>query len=443
MPSLTEQVAQETWELMFRMLGISTGVVADTIAAGGEVTNLSKRALEELIDKIRKQNAANKEDELLEDGTMALVNLVKKIDKDNAQLMSLPIADEDVAIMKEQFKKQDITFAVWDVGFDDMQMFWFANTDQRKAELAVMQAQAERGLISDINPDIFFNNMLSDNVGTLSGLSNVELELFRFHAKRNGLLFTSVAENGLNTVVYNLETADKAKKTAADVLWDQVGSEGELIRKQIEYKITNRQAVNRAFLDGEREYYIVNASHPANYIHITARDFEYYKQSKKVYDVSRSTPSFMDRAIQAVNGFDNPVLLSKEEFALSNPEQLATLIKKAEQTAINNEVLQKAIDKQMAKRVLIEEKMQLDDENQGAFWLFDSSISYSEGSTNETIDNFDDEQRKVVQQLQSSAQRFSFNEIKVDERNLDTLIAKAEAQRDRGYRYAEEPERVM
>lgn len=443
MPSFSEQVAQETWELMFRMLGLSTGMVADTIAAGGEVTSLSKKALEELIEKIRKHNAENNLDALQADGTMALANLVKKIDKDGAQLMSLPIADEDVSLMKDQFKKQGITFAVWDVGFDDMQMFWFANTDQRKAELAVMQAQAERGLISDINPDMFFNNMVSDNIGTLSGLTNVELELFRFHAKRNGLLFTSIAENGLNTVVYNLETAEKAKKTATDVVWDQVGSEGALIRQQIEYKITNRQAVNRAFLDGEREYYIVNGTHPENYIHITSRDFQYYKQSKKVFDLPRSSVSFMDRAIQAVNGFDNPVLLSKEEFERSDSEQLKGLIKASEQRAINNEALQKAIDKQVAKRVLIEEKMALDDENQGGFWLFDSSISYSEGATNEAFEDLDDEQREVVQEVQNSAQRFTFNEIKADERNLDTLIAKAEAQRDRGYRYAEEPERVV
>lgn len=442
MASLTEQVAQESWELMFRLLGISAGTVADTIAAGGEASRLSRQALDELIDRIRKYNEENKI-EVQEDGTIALGDLVKKTERQKAKLMSLPVADEDVAILKEQFKKQNITFALWDVGFDDMQMFWFANTDNPKVEVAIMQAQAARGLISDINPDVFFNNMTSENIGTLSGLNNVELELFRFHAKRNGLIFTSVAENGSNTIIYTLDASQTVKHTASEVLWDQAGSEGEIIRKQIEYKISNRQTVNRAFLDGEREYYIVNSTNPENYIHITAKDFEYYKQSKKVFDVARSRVGFMDRAIQAVNGFDNPVLLDKETFERFTSEQLKSHIDAKAKTSMNNEVLEKAIEKQIQKRILIEEKMKLDDENQGGFWLFDSSISYSEASTSETLEDLDDDQKEMVQQLQTESHRFTFNEYKVDDKSLDSLISKAEAQRDKGYRYADEPERVV
>lgn len=443
MSSLSEQIAQETWEMMFRMLGISTGIAADVIAAGGETIDLTQKALENLIDQIRKKNEENKTGPINEDGTVALQDLMKKVSKDNAKLLSMPVADEDVSLLREQFKKQGMTFAIYDVGFDDIQLFLFADTESRKAELAVMQAQAERGLLSDINPDMFFSNLASENIGTISGLSNVELELFRYHAKHNGLMFTSIADNGANTIIFNLETSDVAKKTIADVLWDGVGDEGALIRTQIAHKISNRQAVNLAFIDGEREYYIVNGNHPENYIHITANDFEYYKKSQKVFDVSRSSAGFMDRAIQAVNGYETPVLISKEVFEHSNAEELAHHIELSVQNSMSNEILQKAIDKQMQKRILIEDKMALDDENQGSFWLFDDSISYSEGSTNETFNDLDDNQRETVQNLRAKAEQFVFNEYRADDRSLDNLIAKAEQQRNRGYRYADEPEQLI
>lgn len=443
MAALTDQVAQETWELMFRMLGISAGLVSDTIAAGGETVELSKKALEALIDKIRKSRAEANGPVLNEDGTVALQELIKKIDADKTGLLSLPVADEDVSLIKHHFKKQGLTFATMDVGFDDMQLFLFASSESRKAELAVMQAQAERGLLSDLNPNMFFDNMESKNIGTISGLNNVELELFRYHAKRNGLLFTSVAENGANTVVYDLDTVGKAKKTMSDVLWDITGEKGELVRTQVEHKISNRQAVNLAFLDGEREYYIVNGNQPENYIHITANDFEYYKKSKKVFDVSRSQVGFMDRAIQAVNGIDNPMLLSKDAFERSSDEELQTHISSFMKQSYDADLLQKAIDEQMDRRINIEEKMSLDDENQGAFWLFDDSISFSEGAGNEAINDLDDAQREMLIKLKESSKHLTINEYQADDKNLDTLIAKAEAQRDRGYRYADEPEQII
>ena len=159
MAMLSEQVAQETWETMFRMLGISTGIVADTIAAGGEAAELSRKAVEALIDHARKINEANKEGGINVDGTVALKDLLRKVDKKHDKLMSMPVAQEDVALLKEQIKKQGATFVAYDVGYDDIQLILFANSDSRKIELAIMQAQAERGLISDVNPDIFFNSL--------------------------------------------------------------------------------------------------------------------------------------------------------------------------------------------------------------------------------------------------------------------------------------------
>lgn len=440
MAALSEQIAQETWELMFRMLGISTGLVADVIAAGGETVELSHKALEALTDKIRNRN---KESFLNDDGTVALQGLMKKIEKDRATLLSLPVADEDVSLIKKNFKKQGITFATCDVGFDDIQLFMFADTDSRKAELAVMQSQSERGLISDLNPDLFFNNTENKDVGTISGLDNVELELFRYHAKQNGLIFTSVVDNGSNTIVYDLDYDLKAKKTISDVVWDGIGPGGELIRTQIEHKISNRQAVNIAFLDGEREHYIVNGDYPDNYIHITANDFEYYKHSKKIFDVSRSSVGFMDRAIQAVNEYDNPVLIHGDVFERSSAEDIKKQIESASNQAYNNEVLQEAISKQLAKRIRIEEKMGLDDENQEAFWLFDDSVTYSQGAGYESVNDMDDEQRELIASSRLSAKKFKFGEFKSNDKSLERLIFAAESQKNRGYRYIEEPDRSL
>lgn len=134
--------------------------------------------------------------------------------------------------------------------------------------------------------------------------------------------------------------------------------------------------------------------------------------------------------------------MSKEDFEQSTSEQLKAHIEAASKKAMNNEALKKAIKKQIDKRIRIEEKMALDDEGQGNFWLFDDSISYSEGSTNETFNDLDDDLREAMSKAKNEAQRFKFNEYQADDHNLDNLIAKAEEQRNRGYRYADEPEQI-
>lgn len=432
MPSIQEEVSSDVLDLLVKFLGSGSeflySMVGSTASLVRASTDFNKEMLATAINAIQKKDRKSSKDR---DELSILSSMKKKVEKGDT-LNNILVADEEVGELKRYFDKQGISYFVADNVKDDTNIFFYLNSDSQKARDAVALWQADKGLISELDPILFLDNLATSSIGTVLNVSDCDLELFRKQAVKEKLVFAScrISENQ-NMIIYNPEDKKELNSTLSSVAFAGAGEQGALIREQLEYKFKNRQAINIDMLDGEREFYVANGQNPQNYVHITANDFKYYKNSKEVLSVSRSSSGFMERAMQVINGLNPPIELSKEEFELVKPDGEADIEAiKAVVTAkaaqfISDDRLEDLLEEQNTKRELIELKMGLDDESQSSFWLFDDSISYSVGSGFEEID--DDNDALFTKEAKEKAKSFEIKEVSSDRRNIDVLIAEAKS----------------
>lgn len=429
MASIQEQVTSETWELILRFLGTGAELVYNVTHEGGIILrnggDFAKEMLVTLINENKKKAIDNN----------VVSKMLARANKGEG-LNNMLVAEEEVDSLKKYFEKQPMPFIVLDNNTDDSKIFLYMSGDSQKAINAVTLWQADKGLISEINPNLFIDDYSADEIGTVSGLNDVDLFLFRQYAIENNLVFSSIEiENKENLLLYKPSERKNVERVLGATIWATTyGDEGALIRKQISYKLQNRQAINISLLDAQREFYIVNGEVPENYIHVTANDFAYYKNSKEILRIDRSSAGFMDKAWRTIDGLSQPTLLNKEEFELVKEdgnldrEAIAQVVIQKNSSFLNDNKINELMNKQNEERALIEMKMSLDNENQGAFWIFDDSISFGASGSFEAIDDMDDAAKINLQKIKDESKKFFFTEMQND-KNIDYYIAEAEKRR--------------
>lgn len=445
MANIQEEVLNQTWDLFLKFLGTGTEFVIQVAQEGNAFLrqggNFTKEFLLALINK-------QKELGMPTDATAQMLARENKGEK----ICTMMVAEEDAEELTEYFKKKEILFNIVENPTDDSKVFMYMNGDSEKVANIIGIWQAERGLVSEIDPDLFLDNYASEGVGTITGLDRADLELFRDYAKQNGLIFSSTEteEKGKFMVVYDPKDHDAVKKTMASVLWAFSGADGARLREQLVVFLRNRQKISRSFLEAEKEFYIVNGNDIKNYIHLTANDFTYYKNAKEIKSASRSDDSFVESGLRAADGMARPVVLTREEYEVfkENGELdvdtiTSTVEEKAQEVPaiVAIKELQSQQDKRLAR---IQEKMALDDENTAGFWIYDDSIDFGAAGEYEDTEDIDDQIKADMIAARERAVRYQFQEVSAtDSRSLDYIIAEAERLRKQpeGERDDREPDR--
>lgn len=433
MASIQEDVTRQTWELLLKFMGTGAEFVYQ-IAHEGNVllkqgSNFTNEFLNALINRGKKRG----------EPTDVLSKMLERGRKGET-IHTTPIPDEDAEDLVRRLEDNRIVFHLVDNPNDDTKIFMYMSDDVERFAEILSVSQAEKGLVSELNPDLFLDHYAQEGVGTLSGLDLADLALFREYAKDNGLVFatTRMSENDKFMVIYDPKDKTAVLKTMSATTWAFAGMDGAKLREQVVVFQKNRQQLNRSLLDAEKEYYIVSGKVPENYVHITAEDFAYYKDTKEITKVARSSDGFMERGLRAIDGLEQPVLLSKEEFEQINglgerdKEAVARIV--AERAAVlpNMDDARNLQDRQNERLERIQEKMALDDEGNSSFWIFENSIDFNEGVGYETLEDMDSQTRADVMDARARALRYSFHEVNaVDTRSLDYFIAEAEKQRSK------------
>lgn len=431
MANIQEEVTSQVWELFLRFFGTGSEFIYQIAHEGNAMLkqggNFTKEFLLALINKQKE----------LGEPTDATAQMLAR-EKKGETIHSMLVADEDAAELVAYFKEKKILFSAIESPNDDTKVFMYMSGDSEKVADIVSLWQAERGLVSEITPKLFLDNFAKEGVGTLSGLDRVDLELFRRYAKENGLIYaaTEAEEKDRYVVIYDPKDKAVAEKTMGAVAWAFSGEAGALLREQMVIFMRNRQQLNRAFLEAEKEYYIVSGKNPEHYIHLTANDFTYYKNTKEVKNAERNREDFLDSGMRVVDGMAQPVLLTREEFEVykSENELDKELIAKtvAEKAGVlpGVDAVKEAQDKQMRKLSLIQEKMALDDESTAGFWIYDDSIDFAGGGNYEALEDLDEQLKVDLSAARTRAKQYQFYEVgAVDNRSLDYFIAEAEKQR--------------
>lgn len=394
-------------------------------ATAKTVSDVNKILLSLLLALAQKQ----KEEKLLNgSGEVSLKKIYEAVNKGET-LKSVCVSDEDYDLFKKHLTKQGVLFATTDFNKDDSKMILFLSKDDYKVKNAISLMKSERGLITELTPELFCKT-ISDNKEQMSVLKNidkVELELFRHYALNNKLVFATVNNSENIKILFNKKDLEKVNDILKKISVDLTSSHAEMIREQIEYKLAGRQQINIAFEDVEKEFYVVDAKNPRNYLHINPEGMVYVKNGKEVTKVSRDRHDFLEQCYAKINSFSEPVLLTPEEFNLPIPQKKKTIEHK---TAIfPNEydlVKQEMEKKQLRAWEIKDEKLSLDNGYQleNSSDINNPDVSYSEFLGNEIVnDQHDQEELKY-------AEKFEIKDVVVKKHSLDYFVEETKTDKE-------------
>jgi len=346
---------------------------------------------------------------------------------------TIHVADGEAKELAQLLQERKVLFAKVDKTDDNCKLFVFLTKDAEKVKEAVELMQARRGLVTELNPDLFFNSMQPERVLETAGLDDVELELFRHYARKEGLVFTVLPSfDGKHNVYFESGEQEKARKVLLNVGWMLSGHRRDLTRQQLEHRIQGRHTIQRSLEDVERELYVVSAANPASYVHITADDFTQYKNGQSVNRLSRERRDFAERCMASCDGLERPVVLAPDEF---RTDLQATDLSRYPTMDFMSKGFEEARELEALNELiaLVSRKSGLDNEHDSGVTLWDSSISFSDFAADEEFADADKRKRFVeaFDRLQDAikypkGEKCAMEELNMDQRSLDFIIERAE-----------------
>lgn len=344
------------------------------------------------------------------------------------------VADADAKEFAELLEERNVLFAQIDKTDDNCKMFVFLTRDAEKVQEAIELLGANRGLVSELNPQLYFNSYHPENVREIAGLDAVELELFRHYSRQGKLVYTALQnKDGTCNIYFEPSERDKAEKVMGLVGWMLSGPDKERVRKQIENRLTGLGTIQKAVYEDKRELYVVSATDPSAYIHITEKDFTQYKNGKQVSAVPREKEGFEERCMAYCKGLAHPAVLTPDQFRMDlKPTDMShypTIDFMAE--GVEEKLEMHKLNELIS---LVSRKSGLDNEHDAGATLWDSSVSFSAFAENENYEDsvkFNDaeEDYKRLQDAAKYGDRFAAEDLNMNQRNLDFIISRAEDKR--------------
>lgn len=346
------------------------------------------------------------------------------------------VANDDVHDFDELLRKQQIVFTKMSCKGDNTMMYVYLDRDQEKVEAAITALYAHRGQVQELQPDLYFSSMAPDDVRTIDGLDAVELALFRHYARKQNLLFTVLNRGDKNLVVFDQKDRAKANKALGYMSWDLTGANGAKYRKQVEYHLEGHNKIHMCIEEAERELYIVSRHNPSNFIRLTSADYTLYKAGQPVATYDRAlTPDFETKVMAACDGLRNPMVLEVDDFTegMTFEDLAAFPTMDLHVPDFEDEV---EMNKVNNFANLVSMKYAIDNEGNTPWGVADPSISYSEFSGFEFIMDTDEREARArefehfVKANFYGQDHYEMEDVKLDTKSVDFIIAQAEKKRD-------------
>lgn len=429
----TEDIAEKVADLLVDNLSKAGAAavqaapkVAQGVGAFGAIT------IGQVIQEIQKNNALKQLMGL--EGEVSVPEMSEIVRKFSQRSSTLMVGDSDVKDFEALLKEQGVLYAKVDRQDDNCKMYIFLNRDNDKVLKASKILQANRGVVSELNPDLYFNSLSPEKVQVLQGITPAEMELFRHYARQEGILFSAVARKDDYMVLCNAEDEQKTRRALLYTGWALTGANGERVREQIEHRIAGRTAIQISAEEGDRELYVVSSANPGNYLWISAEGLAQHKQGKEISRISRHDPDFQAKCMALSDNMAHPVVLSAAQFRSGlTPKDLET----AKTIDLFPEYYDDMIQMDEVNRLanLVARKSGLDDEHNATWGLWDPSVSYSEFAGLEYIADEDERDARAFefehfkQAAYYSHDRHDIQVVDMEEKDLDYIIAKAEQKR--------------
>lgn len=431
----TEDIPEKVADLLLDQAPRAAGVA---LTVGEQAARGIGAMTESAINTITQHRKKKSQLEQLRNmkGEISVTTMNELIRNLGMQSHTFRVADSDEKDFDDLLRKRQVVYTKMRDKNDDAVMYVYLDRDKKEIEAARTALFAYRGQVQELQPDLYFSNMAPDNVRTINGLDAVELALFRYYARQQGLLFTVLDRGEKNLVVYDQKDRAKANKALGYMSWDLTGANGAKYRKQVEYHLEGHNKIRMCIEESERELYIVSRDNASNFIRLTSADYTLYKAGKPVATYERAlTPDFETRVMAACDGLRGPMVLDVDDFVEGMTFEDLMDFPTMELHVPDYEVeIEQSQVNSLAN--LIATKYAIDNEGNTPWGVADPSVSYSEFSGYEFI--MDTEEREArarefehfVKANFYGQERYEMEDIKLDTKSVDFLIAQAEKKRD-------------
>ena len=467
---ISAKVAAMLFEQIVRGLDFGTDLAGDLLKLTGTTFNSGAETLKKAGAQLREALGQKKYDELINSaGQIPLGQMDELLEHCEINSKTIKIADENADRFEELLNKDKVLYAKVDLKEDNCKMFVFLDISLDSVNRAAKLMNAELGAVTELPPDLFIQTDVTSSLREVSGVSDVELELFRHYAKqKNDLFFTVLPGRNNNTLIINTSKPNAAKaaqRTMTEVGWALTGGiegeRGERVRKQVEYRIAGRTSILQSIDDAQKELYIVNKNDPSQFIHISQDEFEIYKSNnllKRVSKLENNHEDFREECLAACERIPNAVVLTPKEIEngiskemlsdrmtldlfpddfneLQEHQMMDDMIYLVQEGLKDKRRRQEAMDKENARIRNVGDKMDLDNEGNSGISVWDESVSYSEFAQYEFLAD-EDQRRNREYQFEHfkdaafySKRNFETEDYKALDNDIDVIIANAEQKR--------------
>lgn len=444
----TEDIPEKVADLLFDQTPRAAGAAANATDLTIQTIN---HKIEDFLAQLRNKRQEKEKLEQLSQlkGEVNVSSMNELLRNMGLKSHTMRLADSDAKDFEGFLKREELLFAKMSDKYDDATIYIFLDRDKKRVEAARTALFAYRGKVQELEPNLYFSDLTPDDVRVVKGLDAVELTLFRHYARHEGLLFTVVPQGDKNYVVYAQKDRAKANKALGYMSWDLTGANGARYRQQVEYHLEGHNKIRMCLEDAEREMYIVSRDNPGNFIRLTCADYTLYKGAQQVATYSRAnTADFEERVMAACDGLRNPMVLDVDDFVPGMQfEDLMQFPTMELHTPDYDDEIE--MNKVNSLANLIAMKQAIDNEGNTPWGVADSSISYSEFSGFEFIMDTDEREareREFAHFLKADAygtDRYEVEDIHMDQKSVDFLIAQAEMKRDAqaGIKHEQTPQR--
>jgi len=428
-----DDVAEKIGDVLLNESVKAGAAISDTMPL---IANSLASATKHTIDRLRTQIREDRDMRRLLglEGEVSEAEMNEAIRKLGQRSSTVSVSDADAKEFAQLLEERKVLFARLDKTDDNCKLFVFLNRDIEKVHDAVQLMQARRGLVTELNPQLFFNSLHPEKVKEIEGIDRVELEIFRHFARKEGLVFTAMLNRDGKFSIYH-ETDDKSQSKANLIMtqmsWMLSGPMREQIRQQIENRIAGRNTLEASLDDPQKELFVVSKTDPTSFIHITENDFTQYKKGEKISSLPRSREDFPEKCMAYCDGLERPVVLAPDDFrsdlTVTDMSKYPTMdfLSHGYDEIRETEKLNELIS-------LVCMKAGIDNENNAGITLWDSSVSFSAFAENEAYadDTARDRAEADYERLQEAAEypkkRFIISELTMDDKDINYIIARAE-----------------
>lgn len=187
---------------------------------------------------------------------MALQDCVQK----GGSLSSFLVQNKDLQEMQALLRNHNVVYAlVEDKDNPGGMRILYRNSDERNVRAAMKDFEIAHDMLNEVELKDFLSANVGNPIHAFQNLSQEEVEVFRFHAQKNGLTFAvqNLAGNKAN-IFFDQESVNLADKTLKQMSWDLTGGREQLVAEKVKQAIADRAAIEDAVYSGKGQHIIVD-----------------------------------------------------------------------------------------------------------------------------------------------------------------------------------------